>query len=115
MAELLDQDELLSLGDAAHRCPGHVSQSAVWRWARVGLNSRNGNRIRLRHCRVGGRLYTSYAWLHNFFEALAEADAEYFARTAPSNEAPSPAQRRSSRQREKDIAAADARLAARGA
>ncbi len=112
MAELLDKDDMLSLSDAAHRCPGHVSQSAVWRWARKGLKARGGNRIRLRHGRCGGRLYTTERWLHDFFEALAEADAEYFTRPAPATTA-RPARRRSSRQRE--IAAADARLAALGA
>ena len=114
MVEILDKDDLLSLSDAAYRCPGHVSQSAVWRWARKGLKARSGIRLRLRHVRVGGRLYTTQEDLAAFFADLAEEDAKHFARPAPA-ESPSPGRRCSLRQRERDIEAANARIEARGA
>ena len=108
-------DDLISLRDASRLCPGRPPHlSVIWRWARVGLKARTGHRIKLRHCRVGARLFTTAVWLREFFEELAEEDAKYFERPAPA-EAPSPTQRRSLCQRDRDVAAADARLAARGA
>lgn len=115
MVEILDQNDLLSLSDAAHRCPGHVSQSAVWRWARKGLKARSGNRVRLRHLRVGGRLYTTQANLDGFFADLASADIAHFERGDNGPVEPAGPRPRSPNRREREIGAADARLSSRGA
>lgn len=77
----------IPFAEAARRCPswtrpdgteGGVHPSAVWRWARKGLVGRSGRRVRLRHVRVGKRVYTTAAWLEQFFRQLAEADLGHF-------------------------------------
>lgn len=72
-------EEYLSLTHAARLSPGRPSANAVWRWCRRGLRARGADRVRLRHIRVGGRIYTRPEWLDAFFEQLAEADAAHFA------------------------------------
>lgn len=58
-----DAADLVSLTDAAHQVTGRPSASAIWRWCRRGVLARDGSRIRLEHRRVGGKIYTSCAWL----------------------------------------------------
>lgn len=70
--------EYLTLGQAARISPGRPSANAVWRWCRKGLRSRGGRRIRLQHVRMGGRIFTTEAWVHEFGQRLAEADSEHF-------------------------------------
>lgn len=70
--------EYLDLTQAAQSTPGRPSTNCVWRWCRRGVLARNGQRIRLRHVRLGGRLYTRRSWLDEFGQALADADASYF-------------------------------------
>lgn len=72
------RDERITLAEAAKTVPGNPHTSAVWRWARKGVKARSGERIRLRHTRVGGRVFTTRAWIDEFGERLAQADAEYF-------------------------------------
>jgi hypothetical protein len=43
------------------------------------VRSRAGLRITLKHIRVGGKIFTTEAWLREFFEKVADADAAYFA------------------------------------
>ncbi len=69
----------LTLSQAARFTPGEVSPNAIWRWCRQGVRSRGGDRIRLRHVRQGGRLFTTRRWLEEFGERLAAADAQHFA------------------------------------
>jgi hypothetical protein len=40
--------------------------------------SRSGERVYLRHLRIGGKVYTKAVWLGEFGRMLAEADAAYF-------------------------------------
>ena len=68
----------LTLAQAAHRCPGEPHPSALWRWARRGLKSRSGRRVRLGHVRAGRGIFTTLAWLDCFFAELAEADLPHF-------------------------------------
>ena len=75
-------ENFLTLGAASSviekmtgRRPSPVS---IWRWARQGLKARNGERVKLGHVRVGGRLFIDGASLQPFFRALAEADQTYF-------------------------------------
>ena len=71
-------NEHLTLVEAARRTPGHPSANAVWRWCRKGVLSRSGQRIRLDHVRVGGRIFTTAQKLERFFTAVAESDREHF-------------------------------------
>jgi len=45
---------------------------------RRGIKARTGERIRLRHVRVGGKLFTTEKWVGEFVHALAEADLAAF-------------------------------------
>jgi hypothetical protein len=40
--------------------------------------ARSGDRVRLQHVRIGGKLYTTIDWVVLFGQVLAEADASYF-------------------------------------
>jgi len=40
--------------------------------------ARSGERVRLQHVRIGGKLFTSARWLDEFGQRLANADAAYF-------------------------------------
>ena len=70
--------ERITLGQAARLLPGHPSPSSLWRWCRRGVKARNGEQIRMRHVRVGGKLYIQANWLDEFSKRLAEADVEHF-------------------------------------
>ncbi|MCO6436785.1 MAG: DUF1580 domain-containing protein [Phycisphaerae bacterium] len=70
--------DYLTLAEASKDVPGHPHVSCVWRWCRKGVKTRGGQTIRLEHCRLGGRIFTTAAWLADFGQRLAEADAEYF-------------------------------------
>lgn len=68
----------LTLSQAARLAPGRPSSSATWRWCRKGLKARDGSSVFLKHVRVGRTVYTTAAWLHEFFEAVATADRNHF-------------------------------------
>lgn len=87
MAVTTDHHPLLDLRQAAKQSPVPISYQALWRWARQGVAARNGGKVRLKHVRVGGRLYTRQDWIDQFSKALADADAEHFddAATAPAH------------------------------
>lgn len=85
-----DHTSLISLTEAAHHVTGNPSASAIWRWCRRGVLGRDGTRIRLQHRRVGGKIFTSAAWLEAFTKALTEADAAYFAAKQAAAENASP-------------------------
>ena len=72
-------EQLLSLTGATRVAPGDVSPNCIWRWCRRGVLSRSGDRIRLQHIRIGGKLYTTARWIEEFGQRLAEADASHFA------------------------------------
>jgi hypothetical protein len=77
---LAESHQHLTLAQASHIAPGRPSVNCLWRWARRGVVARNGERIKLQHIRVGGRIYTSREWLDEFGRLLAEADAAHFDR-----------------------------------
>ena len=77
----------LTCAEAAQSLPNRPSASAVWRWSRRGILSRSGVRIRLKHYRLGGKIYTTEADLHRFFSDLAAADASYFDTPEPAPKA----------------------------
>lgn len=76
----MQQNEYISLAQAAQQVPGHPHPSAVWRWCRTGVLSRSGIRVRLEHVRIGGRIFTTQLALDVFFKAVADADASHFDR-----------------------------------
>jgi hypothetical protein len=75
-------DELIPLAKAARRLPNRPHVSALWRWCRLGIRGRGGDRVRLEHTRIGMRLYDCLrprsAWLADFGRRLEEADREHF-------------------------------------
>ena len=70
---------LITLNTAAAQTPGRPHVSCVWRWCRRGVKARAGPRVRLEHVRVGGKIFTTQAWLNAFGRELAAADTAYFA------------------------------------
>lgn len=70
--------QLHTLSEAAALCPRRVHCSTLWRWARKGCKARNGQRVHLRHLRVGGRVMIPGGALNQFFEELAQADIDGF-------------------------------------
>lgn len=74
----IQSDAFLTLSQAAKIAPGRPSTNCMWRWCRRGVLSRSGHRVRLRHMRIGGKIFVAPAWIDDFGRALAEADAAYF-------------------------------------
>jgi len=78
-----EQEQLITLTEAAKNIPGRPSTNCVWRWCRKGVCSRTGERIRLQHARIGGKIFTTAKWLEEFGQRVAAADAEYFDANQP--------------------------------
>jgi len=74
----MDANDHIPLSEAAQLIPGRPHTSAVWRWCRNGILTRSGERIRLAHVRVGGRLFTSRSAIEQFVQATTASDCEYF-------------------------------------
>lgn len=77
-----DDTALIDLSEAAKRLPNRPHTSTLWRWARKGVRSRAGGRVRLEVRRLGGKLFTTAEALDRFGRELAEADAAHFASDA---------------------------------
>ncbi len=104
--------DLLSFGQAAALLPSRPSVHTVWRWCRKGVKARTGQRVHLDHVRFGGRVFIPRQAIEVFGRELAHADAAHFDATdEPTTLDPKP---RSSARRQRDLAAAKARLAAMG-
>ncbi|MCC7406677.1 MAG: DUF1580 domain-containing protein [Phycisphaeraceae bacterium] len=73
-----EQDQHITLTQAAKITPGRPSTNCIWRWCRRGVLARNGQRVRLEHVRIGGKIFTTRRWVEAFGKALAEADTSYF-------------------------------------
>jgi len=84
-----EPDERVTLSQAARIAPGGVSPNCIWRWCRRGVLARTGERVRLEHVRIGGKLYTTPRWIDEFGRRLADADAEYFEIADEESPAPS--------------------------
>jgi hypothetical protein len=63
--------------------------------------ARSGDRVRLQHVRLGGKLFTTARWLDEFGQRLADADAEYF--EIPDEESQAPSAKVSSRRRARHL------------
>jgi hypothetical protein len=70
--------EHLTFAQAAKLCPGRPHASALWRWARKGLPTRSGSVVKLRVIAAGRKLFTTKAWLDEFFAAKADADTAFY-------------------------------------
>ena len=78
MINARDTLDHLTLGQASHLVPGRPSTNCMWRWCRKGVLARSGERIRLEHVRIGGRIFTRPAWVEAFGRRLTAADVSYF-------------------------------------
>jgi len=78
--------EYLSLEGVAKAIPAVDGRqphlASVWRWCRKGLKARNGDRIHLRHTRIGRRVVVPVEAVAEFLDAVSVADAAYFADAA---------------------------------
>lgn len=83
MPQTCTSHDLLTLTEAAKRLPTRPNSCTVWRWCRRGVLSRNGERIRLEHMRLGGRIFIAEGAIEKFGRALAESDGEHFQATEP--------------------------------
>lgn len=101
----------ITLTQATKLLPNQPHASAVWRWCRQGIKTRNGDLIKLHHVRIGGRLVTTERDLKVFFESVAESDAKYFDRPVPTYPRPRNVQSDQARRRALE---ADAELRVRG-
>lgn len=108
----LAAERILSLGEACRDLPKIAGKrphpSTIWRWCRVGVRARSGQRVRLEHARLGHRIVVSREALGRFANRLAEADTEREVLPA------SPRRSRTQKQRIRDIARAEAELAEAG-
>ncbi len=107
-------NKYLSLKEAANSefVPGRPSANAIWRWARRGVKSRTGERVKLEHVRAGGKIFVTPDGLSSFFSRLAAADDAYFSNPGPVQVKISPTP--DSKCRKKRIDAAKKRLKAAG-
>jgi hypothetical protein len=105
--------EHITLSQAAKIAPGRPSINCLWRWCRRGVIARSGERVRLQHVRVGGKIFTAALWLEEFGRQLAEADQRYFdlAESAAAHMNFSMRQIRTPAEREAQIAQAERELA----
>ncbi len=78
MDEQSDASQLITLTEATKITPGRPSTNCLWRWCRRGVLSRGGERVRLEHRRIGGKIFTASQWLDTFGQKLAEADTQHF-------------------------------------
>jgi len=78
MHETTGAEAHITLTQAAKLTPGRPSTNCLWRWCRRGVIARNGERVRLEHVRIGGKLFTRRSWLEEFGRRLASADSKYF-------------------------------------
>ena len=113
MMDVVQNDALLSLADAARALPRinskKVHPSTLWRWCRIGVKARTGERIHLEHIRVGARVFTTAEAMNAFATEVAAADATYFDRVRPTIPKQS-----TSKQRERSISAAEHTLQSAG-
>lgn len=111
---MLHHDDLIDLSTAAKLLPNRPHTATLWRWCRVGVKARSGQRVRLEHVRYGGKIFTTAEALDRLGRDLAEADAAHFAEVGEAQSIPSITSARTEAQRQREIAAAEKRLSAAG-
>jgi hypothetical protein len=65
----VDRTNLISVADALKLLPRRISPATFARWIIVGVRRLDGERLRLRAERIGGRFWTSPEWLAEFIES----------------------------------------------
>ncbi len=118
MVEEIANVPMMTLGAAARTLPDKPSPATLWRWARCGVRSRDGQRHCLRVSRQGSKMFVTAAALQEFFGSVSAADDVYFQARREQAEAAAKAMSpppRSEARRAKAIAQAKANLAAQGA
>lgn len=68
--DILDQEQGLTLAQAAKSLPGSPSPSTVWRWCRRGVGG-----VRLEYRRMGRNIVTTRAAIQRFVDELTRRDA----------------------------------------
>jgi len=109
-----EAQEYITLKEASAIAPGHRSANCIWRWCRQGVRSRSGERVFLRHVRVGRQVFTTARWLVEFGENLAEADSAYFRLSRKARRKIPTSHGRTDRQRQAAIEKAERELAEMG-
>ena len=106
-------DRLLGMAEAGRLVGEWTGRSrspaAVWRWCRKGLRG-----IRLEYVRVGKLMYTTSAWLQEFFRASAETDDQPEEKPEANSTTPGRPRAGTVRQRQREIRQAAEALAAEG-
>ena len=98
MSEIdIDHEELLTVREAAKRCPARPHVATMWRWILTGLDG-----VKLDSIKVGGKRLTSVESISRFIAAT----------TAQASGEPLPS--RSPKQRERAVEQAERELAAAG-
>lgn len=93
----IETERLLTIAEAARSLPGRPHIASVWRWVNRGIQGQ-----RLESIKVGGKRFTS-----------AEAIARFIDRTTAAADG-EPVPTRTTRERERAIAAAERELAEAG-
>ncbi|MGD8453620.1 MAG: hypothetical protein PVJ57_17540 [Phycisphaerae bacterium] len=68
----------MTLEEATRWIPRRFSAATIWRWIRYGLTTSSGTVVKLRHLQIGRRMFTTAAWLQEFFDALTAAADQAF-------------------------------------
>ncbi len=69
-----DETLYLTLSQAGRLMPGTPSPTAMWRRCRHGLKDAEGNQHRLRHVRLGNRIFTTRTWVEDFMAVFIVED-----------------------------------------
>lgn len=72
---MIDADDFVSINDARGFFPGRPSLSTLWRWSLQGVKGPNGDRVKLRTIKSGGRVFVSREAVDAFLAAM-NGDAE---------------------------------------
>jgi len=103
-----DDEETLTLTQAAKHCPGRPHVSTLWRACRKGIRAADGTRVHLEHTRFGKRIFTTREAVQRFGARLVQADLRHFA--PGTNHGPKPSTTRDSSRRSHEIANAEETL-----
>jgi hypothetical protein len=68
----------LTLAEAARVIGVDIGPAAVWRMARKGTLALDGTRVRLRHERIGRKIFTRPEWIEDYMAELNRADLLHF-------------------------------------
>jgi hypothetical protein len=73
-SHLLTED-VIPVRQVPKHCPSRPSLPTVWRWARKGITTSNGNLIKLESLKIGSQLVTSKQAVTRFIAASQTDEA----------------------------------------